>query len=64
MAKVVVEVSQTAMVTAFRKTNLPVDKFAGFEEGYKMGTQHLAEERLAADNGYAIVPDIEVRVVV
>lgn len=31
------------IAAAFKRSNLPVDRYAGFEEGYKLGAQLRAE---------------------
>lgn len=66
MSKIVVEVLQADLVNAFRRTNLPTDKFGGFEDGFRLGVDHHARQRALEASGYAIAPselDVEVRVV-
>jgi hypothetical protein len=63
MEKRVVEVLQSDMVRAFKRTGLPLTKFAGFEDGFRLGVQHHAEQKLSEACGHAIIPDVEVRYV-
>lgn len=42
----IITIRQADIVTAFRKTGLPIAKYGGFEDGFKLGAQHQVEAQM------------------
>lgn len=66
MAKIV-NIRQADIVNAFKRTGLPIAKYGGFEDGFKMGVEYNAVQELEdlqrACNYATVIPVVEVRVV-
>lgn len=60
---ITVEITQAAIVFAFKAANMPTHRYAGFEDGFKLGVAHREQQRLMESGLSDSLPQVFVEVV-